>query len=82
MDVILWRHAEAEDGGADLPDYDRKLTAKGANKRSKSRAGSSRACGSPRPSTRVRRAALRRLHVPWSKSLRRWTLSVPKQRPP
>ncbi len=29
MDVILWRHAEAEDGGADLPDYDRKLTAKG-----------------------------------------------------
>ncbi|MDQ3197186.1 MAG: histidine phosphatase family protein [Pseudomonadota bacterium] len=29
MDVILWRHAEAEDGGADLPDADRKLTAKG-----------------------------------------------------
>lgn len=29
MDVILWRHAEAEDGGDDLPDGDRKLTAKG-----------------------------------------------------
>lgn len=29
MDLILWRHAEAEDGGADLPDEDRKLTAKG-----------------------------------------------------
>jgi len=29
MDVILWRHAEAEDGGVDLPDSDRKLTAKG-----------------------------------------------------
>ncbi|MDO8465033.1 MAG: histidine phosphatase family protein [Gallionella sp.] len=26
MDLILWRHAEAEDGG---PDHDRKLTAKG-----------------------------------------------------
>ncbi|MBC7944484.1 MAG: histidine phosphatase family protein [Burkholderiales bacterium] len=29
MDIIFWRHAEAEDGGADLPDADRKLTAKG-----------------------------------------------------
>lgn len=29
MDLILWRHAEAEDGDEDLPDEDRKLTAKG-----------------------------------------------------
>lgn len=29
MDLILWRHAEAEDGGPDLPDEDRKLTARG-----------------------------------------------------
>ena len=29
MDLILWRHAEAEDGAVDLPDYERKLTAKG-----------------------------------------------------
>ena len=29
MDVILWRHAEAEEGGVDMPDYDRKLTARG-----------------------------------------------------
>lgn len=29
MDLILWRHAEAEDGGPDLPDARRRLTARG-----------------------------------------------------
>lgn len=29
MDLILWRHAEAEDGGAHLPDAKRRLTARG-----------------------------------------------------
>lgn len=29
MDLILWRHAEAEDGGPDLPDMKRRLTARG-----------------------------------------------------
>ena len=29
MDLILWRHAEAEEGGAKLPDAKRRLTARG-----------------------------------------------------
>ncbi|MEW6165280.1 MAG: histidine phosphatase family protein [Pseudomonadota bacterium] len=29
MDLILWRHAEAEDGGPGLPDTKRRLTARG-----------------------------------------------------
>jgi phosphohistidine phosphatase len=29
MDLILWRHAEAEDGGANLPDAKRRLTTRG-----------------------------------------------------
>lgn len=29
MELILWRHAEAEPGGPDLPDHARTLTAKG-----------------------------------------------------
>ncbi|MBS3934751.1 MAG: histidine phosphatase family protein [Sulfuritalea sp.] len=29
MDLILWRHAEAEEGGAQLPDAKRRLTARG-----------------------------------------------------
>ncbi|MCX8018268.1 MAG: histidine phosphatase family protein [Rhodocyclaceae bacterium] len=29
MDLILWRHAEAEDGGPGLPDGKRRLTARG-----------------------------------------------------
>lgn len=29
MDLILWRHAEAEDGGPDIPDAKRRLTARG-----------------------------------------------------
>ena len=29
MDLILWRHAEAEDGGASLPDAKRRLTVRG-----------------------------------------------------
>ncbi len=29
MDLILWRHAEAEDGGPDLPDAKRRLTPRG-----------------------------------------------------
>lgn len=29
MDLILWRHAEAEEGGPDLPDLRRRLTARG-----------------------------------------------------
>ncbi|MCF8178079.1 MAG: histidine phosphatase family protein [Sulfuritalea sp.] len=29
MDLILWRHAEAEEGGATLPDYKRRLTTRG-----------------------------------------------------
>jgi phosphohistidine phosphatase len=29
MDLILWRHAEAEDGGPTLPDAKRRLTARG-----------------------------------------------------
>lgn len=29
MDLILWRHAEAEDGGPHLPDAKRRLTARG-----------------------------------------------------
>jgi len=29
MDLILWRHAEAEDGGPDLPDTKRRLTPRG-----------------------------------------------------
>lgn len=29
MDLILWRHADAQEGGLDLPDMDRELTAKG-----------------------------------------------------
>jgi len=29
MDLILWRHAEAEEGGANLPDTKRRLTARG-----------------------------------------------------
>jgi phosphohistidine phosphatase len=29
MDLILWRHAEAEEGGAGLPDAKRRLTARG-----------------------------------------------------
>jgi phosphohistidine phosphatase len=29
MDLILWRHAEAEDGGPKLPDAKRRLTARG-----------------------------------------------------
>lgn len=29
MDLILWRHAEAEDGGATLPDTKRRLTVRG-----------------------------------------------------
>lgn len=29
MDLILWRHAEAEDGDAGLPDAKRRLTARG-----------------------------------------------------
>jgi phosphohistidine phosphatase len=29
MDLILWRHAEAEDGGPELPDEKRRLTPRG-----------------------------------------------------
>lgn len=29
MELILWRHAEAEDGGFDIPDTQRRLTARG-----------------------------------------------------
>jgi phosphohistidine phosphatase len=29
MDLILWRHAEAEEGGPELPDQKRRLTARG-----------------------------------------------------
>jgi len=29
MDLILWRHADAQEGGGELPDMDRELTAKG-----------------------------------------------------
>jgi phosphohistidine phosphatase len=29
MDLILWRHAEAEDGGPGMPDSKRRLTARG-----------------------------------------------------
>lgn len=29
MDLILWRHAEAEDGGPGMPDTKRRLTARG-----------------------------------------------------
>jgi len=29
MDLILWRHAEAEEGGAQLPDNKRRLTVRG-----------------------------------------------------
>lgn len=29
MDLILWRHAEAEDGGGNIPDHKRRLTARG-----------------------------------------------------
>lgn len=29
MDLILWRHAEAEEGGVNLPDAKRRLTARG-----------------------------------------------------
>ncbi len=29
MDLILWRHAEAEEGDATLPDHKRRLTARG-----------------------------------------------------
>ncbi len=29
MDLILWRHAEAEDGGEALPDHKRRLTSRG-----------------------------------------------------
>lgn len=29
MDLILWRHAEAEEGDGDLPDHQRRLTARG-----------------------------------------------------
>jgi phosphohistidine phosphatase len=29
MDLILWRHADAQESGAELPDMDRELTAKG-----------------------------------------------------
>lgn len=29
MDLILWRHAEAEEGGAAIPDHKRRLTARG-----------------------------------------------------
>jgi phosphohistidine phosphatase len=29
MDLILWRHAEAEEGGANLPDAKRRLTPRG-----------------------------------------------------
>lgn len=29
MDLILWRHAEAEDGGTSLPDAKRRLTVRG-----------------------------------------------------
>jgi phosphohistidine phosphatase len=29
MDLILWRHAEAEEGSADLPDSQRRLTPRG-----------------------------------------------------
>lgn len=29
MDLILWRHAEAEEGRADLPDHKRRLTERG-----------------------------------------------------
>lgn len=29
MDLILWRHADAQEGGDELPDLDRELTAKG-----------------------------------------------------
>ncbi len=29
MDLILWRHAEAEDGGPGIPDAKRRLTARG-----------------------------------------------------
>lgn len=29
MELILWRHAEAEEGGIDLPDHKRRLTTRG-----------------------------------------------------
>lgn len=29
MDLLLWRHAEAEDAGDGMPDHERRLTAKG-----------------------------------------------------
>ncbi|MDO8651252.1 MAG: histidine phosphatase family protein [Undibacterium sp.] len=35
MDLILWRHAEAEPGNLDLPDDARKLTAKGIKQANK-----------------------------------------------
>lgn len=35
MDLILWRHAEAEQGGPDLPDEARKLTSKGIKQANK-----------------------------------------------
>ncbi len=35
MDLILWRHAEAEPGSEDLPDMNRKLTGKGLKQAAK-----------------------------------------------
>ncbi len=35
MDLILWRHAEAEDGDATLPDLKRRLTARGGKQAKK-----------------------------------------------
>lgn len=35
MDLILWRHAEAEPGGPDMPDEARKLTTKGIKQANK-----------------------------------------------
>jgi len=35
MELILWRHAEAEDKREDLPDLDRELTRKGARQAAK-----------------------------------------------
>ena len=35
MDLILWRHADAKEGGHDLPDHDHPLSAKGERQAAK-----------------------------------------------
>jgi hypothetical protein len=58
MDLILWRHAEAEDAGPGMSDLERALTSKGQSRRGAWASGSTRSWPTAANPVQPRRAHL------------------------